>query len=182
MRPFARILLLVSTLASAGCGRFYDIGHAENPRNGTFAFVDIRRTPPYTAGLVFTEAPAPPKPVYVSNVYYVNGAGPAPLPPRSRRDVVEESDADLPSFDPQAARAALTRVDVAGCREAGAPVGWGHAKVTFSPDGTASKVVIDEPSGLSPSAVQCLGSRVGAVKLTRFKGSLVTMGTTFHVR
>ncbi len=179
--PFARILLVALTLGSAGCGRFYDIGHAENPRNGTFAFVSVRRTPRYTAGLLFTEDPAPTPPAYVSNVYYVNGGGPAPLPRASRRDVVRD-EPELPSFDPQAARAAVSRVDVSACRAAGAPAGWGHAKVTFNPDGTASKVVLDEPSGLSASAVQCIGSRVGAVTLPRFKGSLVTMGTTFHVR
>src|SRR5688572_5928208 len=67
-------------------------------------------------------------PVYVQNVIYVTGTAPAappsaaPLPPplpRSPRDVVADDAEDLPPFDPQAARAALNRVDVSECRGSG---------------------------------------------------------------
>jgi hypothetical protein len=118
-----------------------------------------------------------PERVYVNNVYYVNGP-PAPTP-RSTRDEVKDS--GLPAFDPQAARVALNNIDVSGCREAGAPKGYGHAMVTFNPDGRISKVHIDVPTGLSQDAASCIGDRMGTATITPFKGSLVTMGTTYRV-
>jgi hypothetical protein len=132
-------------------------------------------------GVAVAEAgrPEPEPVVYASNVY-VYGAPPAPLP-RSTRDATPEVDT-LPAFDPQAARAALSDVDVSPCRLSGAPAGYGHAKVVFNPDGRISKVTIDEPASMSADAVKCVGDRLGATTTPPFRGSLVTMGTTFHVR
>ena len=74
-------------------------------------------------------------------------------------------------------RAASREVDGA---ERG-PRGYGHAKVTFNPDGKASKVVVDTPDGLSSSAVKCVGDRLGAATVPEYRGNLVTVGTTWFV-
>ena len=86
-----------------------------------------------------------------------------------------------PPFDANAARNALASVDLAACRAAGAPRGYGHAKVTVIPSGDISKVVIEEPSGMSPAATQCIGAAIGRVTVPEFGGRFVTVGTTFFV-
>ena len=134
----------------------------------------------YVYGTSFGAPVVEPEPVVYSNVYYVYGPPPAPTP-RSKRDVAAETN-DLPPFDPQAARAALNGIDVTPCQELGVPRGFGHAKVVFNPDGRISKVVVDEPSGMSSEAAHCIGERLGAATVSSFKGSFVSMGTTFHVR
>jgi hypothetical protein len=104
---------------------------------------------------------------------------PPPLPP-SPRDRVDE-DHPAPAFDPRAARAVLSSIDLSACRQAGARAGFGHAKVTIDANGNVSKVVIDEPAGLSADAVKCIGERLGAATFPPFGGSL-TIGTTYYVR
>ena len=131
-------------------------------------------------GAAAASTPPEPEPQYYSNVYYVYGPPPAPLP-RSARDNVEQEVA-LASFDPHAARVALNGIDVSSCREAGAPKGFGHAKVVINPDGKISKVIIDEPAGMATDAAKCVGDRLGTATVPPFKGSLVTMGTTYHVK
>ncbi|MBX3187610.1 MAG: hypothetical protein KF819_11370 [Labilithrix sp.] len=178
MQLMQRLILLLLALFAAGCGRYYDIGYAESPRNGSFAFLDVgSRFRP--AGIVVTGDAPPPSPVYVSNVYYVNGASPAPVPPRSPRDVARAR-TELPSFDAAAARARLGAADLSAC--GGSSRGWGHAKITFNPDGAISKVVIDEPKGLSDETVSCIGRELGRVTVPPFSGSYITMGTSFHFR
>jgi hypothetical protein len=114
-------------------------------------------------------------------VIYVNAVGePAPLPPASSRDRVPDPE-PLPAFDGARARSELSSVDVADCREAGVPRGYGHARVSFNPSGEATKVVVDEPSGLSPRAYRCIGDRLGTVTVAPFRGSYVTVGTTWFV-
>jgi hypothetical protein len=129
-----------------------------------------------------------PQPQVVTQTVIVNAgpAGPAtivqPLPPQpSPRDRAQISE-KLPPFDAASARAALASVDVSTCRQAGAPQGYGHARVTFNPDGAISKVIVDEPAGLTPQALQCIGDRLGSVRAQPFEGSLVTVGTVWHVR
>lgn len=134
------------------------------------------------AGVAIAEAahdhdpPPPPQPVYYQPVVYVN----APPQPASPRDQVP-SNSDGPAFDAKAARTALGAVDLATCRDVGAPRGYGHAKVTFNPDGKASKVVVDTPDNMNARAVQCIGDRLGAVSIPEYQGSLVTVGTTWFV-
>ncbi len=116
--------------------------------------------------------------VIVYNTYYVNGPAPAPQPfPKDRLPAREE----LPSFDPSTARSALNEIDVSECRASGAPRGYGHAKVIWNPDGTISKVIVDEPSGLSAEAAKCVGDKLGTATIPSFRGSLVTVGTTWYV-
>lgn len=187
MNTFARLLVsgLLATLAG-GCGHalsststtsgHYHHHHQDNDVAGAVL-----------AGIVVGAAvselarPEPePVPVVYPTTVYVYGAPAAPLP-RSARDTVPEVDA-LPAFDPQAARTALNEVDVSPCRLSGAPLGYGHAKVIMNPDGRISKVTIDEPASMSADALRCVGDRLGAATVPPFRGSLVTVGTTFNVR
>jgi hypothetical protein len=86
-----------------------------------------------------------------------------------------------PPFDPARARAVLAQVDLRNCREKGAPQGYGHAKVTMNPSGDISKVVIDEPSRMPAAAVKCIGDELGRATVPVFRGSFVTIGTTWYV-
>lgn len=95
-------------------------------------------------------------------------ARPAPPPPP-------------PSFDALRARQELAQVQLAKCRESGAPRGYGHAKVTFNPSGDISKVVIDEPGAMAAPAAKCIGDAIGKTTIPIFNGSLVTVGTTYFV-
>jgi hypothetical protein len=112
------------------------------------------------------------EPIY-QRVYIVNQAPaalPAPPPP-----VVPPP----PPFDAKSARSALAQVDLARCRQAGAPRGYGHAKATINPSGDISKVIIDEPTGMSADAAKCIGDAIGRATVAEFSGSLVTVGTTW---
>lgn len=120
-----------------------------------------------------------------TTVVYVNNSpgyypAPGPPPPPSRNDRMPVDD-PLPTFDPSAARSALTAVELSKCSDSGAPRAYGHAIVTINPSGDISKVVVDEPGGMPAAAVQCIGDEIGKVRVTPFRGSLVTMGTTWYV-
>jgi hypothetical protein len=190
MNAFARLLVsgLLATLAG-GCGHalsstsstsgHYHHHHRDNDVAGAvFAGIVVGAA---VAELAQSEPERAPEPVVVyPQTVYVYGAPPAPLP-RSARDTAPEVDA-LPAFDPQVARTALNAVDVSPCARSGAPRGYGHAKVILNPDGRISKVTIDEPESMSADAIKCVGDRLGAATVPPFRGSLVTMGTTFNVR
>ena len=102
---------------------------------------------------------------------------PAPLVPAPATPPVVPP----PAFDAKTARNALAGVELAACRAAGAPRGFGHAKATVNPSGDISKVVIDEPAGMSVGAVKCIGDAIGRVTVPEFSGSFVTVGTTYFV-
>ncbi len=88
---------------------------------------------------------------------------------------------DRPPFDATSARVALTSIDLSGCRVGEGPPFRGHARVIFNPDGRISKVVIDEPADLPMGVVECIGTTLGRAKVAPFRGSLVAMGTTWHM-
>ncbi len=119
--------------------------------------------------------------VYVNNgsTAYVNSPGAAALPRSTRDDPPDGT--GLPAFDPTAARSALAAVELSKCSAVGAPRSYGHAIVTINPSGDISKVVVDEPGGMSAMAVGCIGDEIGKVRVAPFRGSLVNMGTTWYV-
>jgi len=175
--------MATSTLA---CGTYTHHGHGRIHHHGGGGDVALGVAVGVLAGAALvssTHRDPPPEPVYVNNVYYNYGPPPPPPLPRSSRDAVPTNEGELPAFDPQAARGALNQVDVTGCVPAStASKGFGHAKVTINPDGRVSKVVVDEPAGLSPDAARCIGDRFGAVTVAPFRGNLVTMGASFVAR
>jgi hypothetical protein len=187
MNRFHRLLVAaLLAVTTAGCGRYYEFGQANTSGRGRgeLAFLAPVYSPGWGSGLalVSTAEPVPePERIYVNNVYYVNGSSPA-RPAPQRPSAEREAVADLPSFDPHAARQSLDGIDVSSCAVAGAKRGFGHAKVTMSPDGRITKVIVDEPSGLSDDAAKCIGERLGTATIRPFKGNLVTVGTTYYVR
>lgn len=184
LRLFARIALLSSILAlGSGCyaGTYRHHGHYHSHHHhGSGDGVVVAAAVGLLAGAAIASAATEhhhhrEEPVYVQPVVYVN-APPQPASPRDR--VTNEAPV---GFDAKSARTALSSVDLSACREAGAPRGYGHAKVTFNPDGRASKVVVDTPGGLSDPAVKCIGDRLGTVTVPEYEGSLVTVGSTWFV-
>ena len=178
-------LAILAALTTSGCATYGQHGHGHygHTRHTSGGGEAVALGIGLLAGAALASAadhhPEPEERVIVTQqIYYVN-AQPAPALPASTRDRVPVDDT-LPSFDPASARGALAATDVTSCGPAGAAAGYGHATVTFNPDGVISKVVIDEPSGLSPEAVRCVGDRLGTVKLAPFRGSLVTVGTVFR--
>lgn len=182
---FARAALAFALAAlGTGCygstyGRYHHHHHGHGDGVLAAAAVGLVAGAALAASTEHREPEREREPVYVQSVVYVNGAPPAPLP-ASPRDRVEAAPSAA-SFDARQARTALAGVDLSSCRAAGAPRGYGHAKVTFNPDGSSSKVVVDTPSGLSAPAAQCIGDHLGTVTVPPFQGSLVTVGTTWFV-
>jgi hypothetical protein len=68
------------------------------------------------------------------------------------------------------------------CRASGAPVGYGHARVTFTGDGAVSRVAIDSPPGFTPAAVTCIGNALGTATAPRFEGAPASVPTPFYVQ
>jgi hypothetical protein len=85
-------------------------------------------------------------------------------------------------FDAAVAHEAIAPVDVSSCEAKGAPVGYGHARVTFRPSGIVSRVAIDAPIGMSQEAVACLGDRLGRATVPNFQGGEITMGTGYRLK
>jgi hypothetical protein len=176
---FAPGLILLALPSLTGCGAHYHHHHHHYASDDSALAAGVG----FVAGaavVAAAEHPQEGQPVYVQSVVYVNAPPAPPAPPPSPRDRVPEDDARL-TFDAKGARAALASVDLATCRDAGAPRGYGHATVTFNPDGKTSKVVVDTPAGLAAAAVKCIGDRLGAVSIAQYEGSYVTVGTTWFV-
>src|SRR4051794_30428991 len=64
----------------------------------------------------------------------------------------EETDA----FDRDAAAKALNAVSVLRCKKPRGPTGGGHVIVTFSPEGRAEDVVVDQPPFVGTSVGRCI--------------------------
>lgn len=79
-----------------------------------------------------------------------------------------------PPFDTRAAREAFARTDVSAC----ALEEDGHAKVTFAPDGTVMRVVVDHPYDLATASRDCVGGALSQVRIAAFAGNAITIGTT----
>ena len=180
MRRLALVFFSLSLFALNGCyGHHGAHVHSHHHHHGG-GDLALAATVGIIAGAAIvasaeSERPRQPEPVYYQPVVYVS----TPALPASSRDRVTSDDSS--TFDAKGARAALGAVDLTTCRAEGAPRGYGHAKVTFNPDGKASKVVVDTPDGLSSSAVKCIGDRLGAVVVPEYQGNLVTVGTTWFV-
>jgi hypothetical protein len=161
--PFA--LLVVTLPATAGCGRG---ALALGTGMLVGAAIVASQEPPREEVVVYQNAP----PVYV-----VTQPRPAPAPPPPA-----PAPAPPAAFDAAAARAALDDTDLGSCKAEGAPLGYGHARVTFAPDGGVSHVAIESPSGLSGSAVRCIGAALGTATVPPFGGPASAVPTPFWVR
>jgi hypothetical protein len=172
MRPLASaacLVLAVATLSSTaltGCG----------PRGAavfvTGVFVGAALASHEDHEVIVYE----PSPVVIAGPYeYV----PPPAPPARERVPTDPPPA---TFDIGAARNSLGAARVARCRAEGAPRGYGHARVTFTPGGNVSRVVVESPTGMSPDAVACIGRELGGASVPPFDGRDVTVGTGWLIR
>ncbi len=100
----------------------------------------------------------------------------APLPPRP-----PPPPSTYRPLDPAAPHAALAERKVVDCAPWGLPRGYGHATVTFAPDGTVSSVALDAPQGVSERAAACVRDELATAKIPPFSGGAVTAGTTWFV-
>jgi hypothetical protein len=93
-----------------------------------------------------------------------------------------------PSFDREAAGAALTAADVEPCRDAAGPTGTAHVSVTFAPDGGVLIAKLDRgPSGSAVDLTgtpkgQCIVERLRKVRVPLFEGDPKTIGLSVHER
>jgi hypothetical protein len=195
MRRILGTALAFSALLAfaSGCGHYrhsYGYGHHHHHHHssgseGIALFAGV-----VLGAALASSAEEPPReqpPQVITQTVIVNngsGAPPVvpvtPLPPPAR-DRVQTNDDATRSFDLPSARAALSAVDLSACRGLGVQ-GYGHAQVTFNPDGAISMVVVDEPAGLTSEGAKCVGDKLGTARVAPFRGSLVTMGATWHVR
>ncbi len=162
--PFA--LLVVTLPVTAGCGRG---ALALGTGMLVGAAIVASQEPPREREEVVVYQNAPP--VYVVSQPQRPAAPPPPPAP-----------APPPAFDAAAARAALDAIELGSCHAEGAPLGYGHARVTFSPDGTVRHVAIDSPSGLNDAAVRCIGAALGTATVPPFAGPAAAVPTPFYVR
>lgn len=84
-------------------------------------------------------------------------------------------------FDVQGARARLNRIDLSACSTERAAQSYGHAKVTFLPDGHVAKVVVDRPSNLRSEEVRCIGELLGRTTVAPYDGGPVAVGASFYL-
>lgn len=166
-------MALFASLFLGGCGHYWEFGYSEDRTFGRGELGHIGRR-----GQIVTFGPPAQNVVYV----YGGSAGASSEvvqpPPRDRSPRAEE----LRGFDPIAARMALSAVDVSSCPPSTSSERYGHARVTMSPDGRITKVTIDHPEGLAAEAIECIGERLGGVRVEPFRGSYVTVATTFRLR
>lgn len=85
-------------------------------------------------------------------------------------------------FDRGAAAAALSRVNVNGCKKAGGPTGSGHVRVTFAPSGNVTKVDVDTAPYSGTSVGGCVASKFKGASIPAFSGGPVTVGKSFSIR
>ena len=73
-------------------------------------------------------------------------------------------------FNAAGAAAALGKIDVNACRNAGGFHGAGHIKVTFEPGGTVSKAEIDAPANAATTgAGACVVKAFMAARVPRLR-------------
>jgi hypothetical protein len=87
-----------------------------------------------------------------------------------------------PQFQAATARNLLAAVSMEACAESGLPAGYGHARVTFAPEGNVSGVFVDAPASLPAAAAACVSQRLSAVVVPAFGGAPMTAGTQWLLR
>jgi hypothetical protein len=84
-------------------------------------------------------------------------------------------------FDPDAARALLSRVDLTKCDEAGLASGYWRARTTIDPSGAVIRVEVEGAAPITDDAERCVGEALVAVHLPAFRGTAATVTMRFYV-
>jgi len=74
------------------------------------------------------------------------------------------------SFDAGRAYAAIDRVDLGPCRARGLAIGYGHALMTYSPDGSVANVALELPEPSSRDATWCADQVFRTARVSPFDG------------
>lgn len=82
-------------------------------------------------------------------------------------------------FDRGAALAALSAIDVSGCRDAGGPVGTGHVTITFAPSGHVDFASVDAAPFMGTNVGACIAAHFHAARVPAFRDGPMTLGKTF---
>jgi hypothetical protein len=125
-----------------------------------------------------------PETVYIDRVVVVHDPAPAPRmePPPVLPPAPPPPPPPARPFDATQAKISLEQTNVAACRSQGVPRGYVHARVRFGNAGEVSRVVIDEPAGLSAEAVACIGERISTASAPPFDGeSAPSIGMSWFV-
>jgi hypothetical protein len=84
-------------------------------------------------------------------------------------------------FDRGAAAAALGAVNVSSCKKSDGPTGSGHVSVTFSPDGSVSTAVVDQPPFAGTAVGGCVAGKYRGARVPAFSGGNVKVGKSFMI-
>jgi len=167
-------MVVVASLGLVGCGGG---GRGHQAGGGAKFPIEAAAAVALAVAHIVTVAatPAPADPNTDPDPYIPTSA---PPPPPVRPPPVPSSH---PSFEPAAALAAIDVMDFGPCRGAGSSLRWYHARVTYEPDGSVSRVLIDWAAGTPSSAMDCLREKVAMASVPRFEGPAVTVGASFFV-
>ena len=84
-------------------------------------------------------------------------------------------------FDKEAAFAALSAVDVSGCRKDEGPFGEGHVVVTFAPSGAAKVAYADAEPFMGTPVGRCVEKSFKKTRVPAFAGEPVSVGKKFRL-
>ncbi|HEY1957091.1 MAG TPA: zinc-ribbon domain-containing protein [Polyangiaceae bacterium] len=107
--------------------------------------------------------------------------GESPAACAMRRSVGASCSDGPAAFDAAAARRALASVDLGTCKTSGGPSGSGHARITFSPDGSVASASVDPPYA-GTAAGGCVAARYRSVRVPAFSDGPLTVGKSFLLK
>ena len=84
-------------------------------------------------------------------------------------------------FDRGAAAASLGAINVQSCKKADGPVGTGHVKVTFAPNGSVSSAVVDGGPFPGTPVGGCIAGKFRSAHVPAFSGAPVGVGKSFTI-
>jgi hypothetical protein len=73
----------------------------------------------------------------------------------------------------------LSAVNVQSCKKADGPVGSGHVKITFSPDGKVLTAAVDQAPFEGSAVGGCIAGKFRAVHIPPFSGGNIPVGKSF---
>jgi hypothetical protein len=111
----------------------------------------------------------------------LGGVGLSPPVPPPPRPMITPFPAGPAPFDRGTAAAALGSVHVGKCAQAGGPTGTGHVTITFLPDGSAARAVVDQPPFAGTTTGACIEALFLRVRVPAFSGAPVTVGKSFQI-
>jgi hypothetical protein len=156
-------------------------GHAvAQLANAAAAFFQLAQQAPAADADSEAEATDPDDPGIPSIVYVDTTPHPTPshLPASAADHRVEHRVA----FDLGGAYGALANVDLGACKAAGLGTGYGKVTLAFDPDGHPGGVGVELPAGSSPAATACVEQAYGAVTVSPFDGSAISVSRAFFVK